>query len=65
MTQDKLDALKAEIIAKNICPELAATATQLVMGDGNLMLTLCLLARHLARMRMNKGFRLWGQQGSS
>lgn len=35
MTQDKLDALKAEIIAKNICPELAATATQLVMGDGN------------------------------
>ena len=35
MTQDRLDALKAEIIAKNICPELAATATQLVMGDGN------------------------------
>ncbi len=30
-----LDSIKEEIIAKNICPELAATATQLVFGDGN------------------------------
>jgi uracil-DNA glycosylase family 4 len=33
--QDKLDALKARIVASNVCPELAATATQLVFGDGN------------------------------
>ena len=33
--QQRLDELKAEIIAENICPELAAHATQLVMGDGN------------------------------
>ena len=33
--QDQLDALKATILEKNVCPELAASATQLVMGDGN------------------------------
>jgi DNA polymerase len=32
---DKLDALAAEIIEKNVCAELAQSATQLVMGDGN------------------------------
>ena len=31
----KLDALASEIISKNVCPDLAAQATQLVMGDGN------------------------------
>lgn len=30
-----LDQLKADILEKNICPELAETATQLVMGHGN------------------------------
>ncbi len=34
--QQQLDELKADILEKNICPELAAQATQLVMGDGNL-----------------------------
>lgn len=34
-TQAQLDALAEEIISKNICPELKAQATQLVMGDGN------------------------------
>ena len=34
-TQAKLDQLAREIIDKNICPELKAQATQLVMGDGN------------------------------
>ena len=33
--QPDLDALRDEIIASRICPELAAGATQLVMGDGN------------------------------
>lgn len=31
----KLQHLQQEIIAQNICPELAAQATQLVMGSGN------------------------------
>lgn len=34
-TQAQLDALAQEIIDKNICPELAEQATQLVMGDGD------------------------------
>ena len=33
--QAELDALAAEIIEAGICLELAAQATQLVMGDGN------------------------------
>ncbi|MEO6513229.1 MAG: uracil-DNA glycosylase [Candidatus Saccharimonadales bacterium] len=34
--QAKLDAIKQEILDKNVCPELATTATQLVFGDGNI-----------------------------
>ena len=33
--QVQLEALATEIITHNVCPELAAQATQLVMGDGN------------------------------
>lgn len=33
--QSLLDALAVKIIEQNACPELAAQATQLVMGDGN------------------------------
>lgn len=34
--QAELDKLQREILEKNICPELAAGATNLVMGGGNL-----------------------------
>lgn len=34
--QQQLDDLQAAIVAKKICPELAASATQLVLGSGNL-----------------------------
>ncbi|HEU5121703.1 MAG TPA: uracil-DNA glycosylase [Candidatus Saccharimonadales bacterium] len=34
--QAQLDRIKQEIIDKNICSELAAQATNLVMGDGNI-----------------------------
>ncbi|HEX3568612.1 MAG TPA: uracil-DNA glycosylase [Candidatus Saccharimonadales bacterium] len=33
--QKKLDQIKAEIIQKHVCPDLAKSATQLVFGDGN------------------------------
>ena len=33
--QRKLDELRRQMIEQNICPGLAAQATQLVMGDGN------------------------------
>lgn len=34
--QAQLDKVKQAILDKNICPDLAATATNLVMGDGNI-----------------------------
>ena len=33
--QAKLDQIKADILSRNICPDLAKQATQLVFGDGN------------------------------
>ena len=33
--QQKLDDIKAKILADQVCPALAQTATQLVFGDGN------------------------------
>ncbi len=33
--QALLDQIRADILAKNICPDLAKTAKNLVMGDGN------------------------------
>lgn len=33
--QSQLDDLKADILEKGTCPELASQATQLVLGDGN------------------------------
>lgn len=33
--QAKLDQIKADILKKNVCPDLAQTAKQLVFGDGN------------------------------
>jgi uracil-DNA glycosylase family 4 len=33
--QQKLEQIKADILAQNICPDLAKSAKNLVMGDGN------------------------------
>jgi uracil-DNA glycosylase family 4 len=33
--QTKLEQIKAEILTKNVCPDLAKSAKNLVMGDGN------------------------------
>lgn len=33
--QQQLDDIKGRIVADNVCPELAATATNMVFGDGN------------------------------
>lgn len=35
-TEQQLDELRSTILRENICPDLAAQATQLVMGDGNI-----------------------------
>lgn len=34
--QTLLEQIRADILTKNICPDLAKTATNLVMGDGNI-----------------------------
>ncbi|MGB4759417.1 MAG: uracil-DNA glycosylase [Candidatus Saccharimonadales bacterium] len=34
-TQSQLDQIKADILSKNICPDLAVAAKQLVFGDGS------------------------------
>lgn len=34
--RELLDQIKADILKRNICPDLAKTATNLVMGDGNI-----------------------------
>lgn len=34
--QQQLDAVRDDILTKDICPNLAETATNLVMGDGNI-----------------------------
>jgi uracil-DNA glycosylase family 4 len=34
--QAQIDQIKADILKNNVCPELASTAKQLVIGDGNL-----------------------------
>lgn len=36
MKQQELDNLKLDILEKNICPDLAKQAANLVMGDGNI-----------------------------
>ena len=36
LKQSQLDQIAADILKKNVCPDLATQATQLVMGDGNL-----------------------------
>lgn len=33
--QQKLDQIKADIVANNVCPDLAKQATNMVFGDGN------------------------------
>ncbi len=33
--KSQLEAIRADILKQNICPELAATATNLVMGEGS------------------------------
>jgi uracil-DNA glycosylase family 4 len=33
--KSQLDKIKGDILTNNVCPQLAATATQLVFGDGN------------------------------
>ncbi|MFI5212682.1 MAG: uracil-DNA glycosylase [Candidatus Saccharimonadales bacterium] len=61
--QQQLDDLRAEILSKNICPELAAQATQLVMGDGNLNAEIVFIGEAPGKKEDEQGIPFVGASG--
>lgn len=61
--QPDLDALRDEIIASRICPELAAGATQLVMGDGNPAADIVFIGEAPGRQEDEQGLPFVGASG--
>lgn len=62
-TQASLDTLKQEIIDKDICPDLAAQATQLVMGDGNPSADIVLIGEAPGKAEDEQGLPFVGASG--
>ena len=58
-----LDALRDEIIASRVCPELAAGATQLVMGDGNPSADIVFIGEAPGRQEDEQGLPFVGASG--
>ena len=58
-----LDALRDEIIASRVCPELAAGATQLVMGDGNPAADIVFIGEAPGRQEDEQGLPFVGASG--
>ncbi len=61
--QQQLDSLKTEIIDQNITPELAAQATQLVMGDGNPNADIVLIGEAPGKKEDEQGLPFIGASG--
>jgi DNA polymerase len=61
--QAKLDELKQEISAQHVCPELAATATQLVFGDGSPDADIVLIGEAPGRQEDEQGKPFVGASG--
>lgn len=61
--QAALDTLAADIIAKNICPDLALQATQLVMGDGNIDADIVFIGEAPGRKEDETGLPFVGASG--
>jgi uracil-DNA glycosylase family 4 len=61
--QDQLNLLRADILAKNICPDLAEQATQLVMGDGNLNAEIVFIGEAPGRKEDESGLPFVGASG--
>lgn len=59
----QLDTLKAEIIKSAVCPELAAGATQLVMGDGNPAADIVFIGEAPGRQEDEQGLPFVGASG--
>lgn len=61
--QSKLDALRAEMLERNICPDLAAQATQLVMGSGNVNARIVLIGEAPGKSEDETGLPFVGASG--
>lgn len=61
--QAQLAALAADIISKNICPELADQATQLVVGDGNLNAEIVFIGEAPGKKEDEQGLPFVGASG--
>jgi DNA polymerase len=61
--QQQLDHLEAEILEKNICPELAEQAIQLVMGDGNLNAQIVFIGEAPGKSEDEQGLPFVGASG--
>lgn len=63
--QAELDGLKTKILEANICPELAAQATNLVMGDGNVDADIVLIGEAPGKKEDEQGLPFVGASGKS
>lgn len=61
--QAELDKLRQEILDKNICPELAAGATNLVMGDGSVDAEMVLIGEAPGKKEDEMGLPFVGAAG--
>ncbi len=61
--QSALNALRDEIIASRVCPELSAGATQLVMGDGNPAADIVFIGEAPGRQEDEQGLPFVGASG--
>jgi uracil-DNA glycosylase family 4 len=61
--QQQLNILQADILAKNICPELAAQATQLVLGDGNVNADIVFIGEAPGKKEDEQGLPFVGASG--
>ena len=61
--QAKIDELHDENIERNICPELAASATRLVLGDGNLAADIVLIGEAPGKNEDEQGLPFVGASG--
>jgi DNA polymerase len=58
-----LEQIRADIITKNICPDLAKTATNLVMGDGNVNAEIVLIGEAPGKNEDEQGLPFVGAAG--
>jgi len=61
--QALLEQIKADIIQKNICPDLAREATNLVMGDGNINADIVLIGEAPGKQEDLSGLPFMGAAG--